>query len=141
MADDTPESERRRSITIDGKAAGYLVAGLLGLASGGGIGTLASQDKTAEKIDATSQKVTDLISQVQNLRTELASELKYQSQQDAALDRGLKEVRVELRAHTRLPWHREAGAEHSETKRRVTRLEQEIDDLRDQVRGKKRGDK
>lgn len=41
------------------------------------------------------------------------------------LDRRLEDLESELGDHATLPWHREAGAEHAETKRRVSRLEAE----------------
>lgn len=43
-------------------------------------------------------------------------------------------LRQEIRQHASLPWHREAGAEHAEIKRRVLRIEQELDDIRKDIR-------
>lgn len=43
-------------------------------------------------------------------------------------------IRGELQRHVALPWHREAGAEHAETRRRVDRIEARLDQLSQDLR-------
>lgn len=50
----------------------------------------------------------------------------------AKSDRDL--LREQLQRHQALPWHREAGAEHAETKRRVDRIEGAIEQIRQDLR-------
>lgn len=57
------------------------------------------------------------------LRERLDLDRQRHDQRVGDLERRVKELTEELRAHTVLPWHREAGAEHQETKRRLDRLE------------------
>lgn len=93
-------------------------------------------DRTVQQLEFITKQLVKLEEQVERLRAGTADRwtLTQHHAYAAAVAADLRDMRQRMASHEALPWHREAGAEHAETKRRVARLEEEMGEVRRELR-------
>lgn len=131
------KAEKGQSLTFDLRAV--VIAVLASLAGGGGLGSALSRAQADPLVEHQLKEINSKVDRL-TAKVEAAGSDRWTASQQAAwadrheskVERRLVALEQRIAEHEVLPWHREAGAEHSETKRRVTRLEQELERIRKQ---------
>ena len=93
---------------------------------------------TNERLSAVSVQINKLEAGLNNLRGQTHDRYTQtmHNAYSAHVAGEVRELHRKIQAHAALPWHREAGAEHAETKRRVSKLEETVKELQDELRKK-----
>lgn len=120
-----------RGMTFDLKALVAAVAVALagGGAAGSAIGGKSSGDLVAYQLEVLSGRVEELAKKLDQATADRFTSADAKDRA-ASVDRRLEALEARLDHHSAEPWHTRAGAEHSETKRRVDKLEAEVERLR-----------
>lgn len=126
-----------KPMTFDLRAV--VIAVLASLAGGGGLGSALSShasdplvEHQLKEINAKVDHLTRKVEASTSDRWTATQHATWADRHEVKVDRRLTALEERVSAHETLPWHREAGAEHSETKRRVDRLERDVQALKEQ---------